>query len=204
MNGIFVFNLIVASLVLAQIPAGAEKKRLAKSDYLIRITPVEFFSGELKRLKAHHDFLSAVCFKIKTNGDVTCVPDVIMLRDGNRVDRQSYAYKIDNDSDEISLTLREHPPNKEELIWYRASIGGIRNFARYLERPELPSSLKVMFGPVSICQPCELKPGTESVVVWAMGGGDGVDLSKPGKAHEQIRRLPWAMILELRAEKKSR
>lgn len=191
-------------MTLSAPAAQDERKKPAKSEYLVRITPTDFFSGELKRLKAHHDFTSVACFKIQIEGAVTCEPDVIMLRNGERVDRKSYAYAIDKASDEISLTLRECPPNKDESIWFRVGVGGIYTFSRYLERPVVSPPLEVAFGPVSIGKPAELKPGADSVVVWAMGGGRGVDLSKPGEVEEKLKRLPWAMILRLRAEKRDR
>jgi hypothetical protein len=39
------------------------------SEWSVRVTPAEFFTGDLKRLKGHLDFRSAVCFKIKIQGD---------------------------------------------------------------------------------------------------------------------------------------
>jgi hypothetical protein len=48
-------------------------------------------------------------------------------------------------------------------------------------------------------QQVELKKGN-SVVVWAMGGGHGFDLSKRDQVENEIKKSPWVMIVRLVAE----
>jgi hypothetical protein len=175
-------------------------------EYLVRVTPAEFFSGELKRLKHHLDFLSAVCFKVKTQGPVSCRPDVEVWCDGERVDLAKYGYTRDDQSDEVNFTVRILEPNLRESVRYRAVVGGVMNFGRYLKRPESKKEIEAAFGPIWLEEPVEMKPGVESVIVWAMGstargGGDVLDLFKPEVAEKRLQELPWAMILRLRLEK---
>jgi len=168
------------------------------------VTPVDFFSGDLKRLESHHDFISAVCFKIKVEGNVTCRPDVELWHEGKRVDIQKYGLSRDNTSDEISFTVRSLPIDKDDKVYYRATLGGMWRFGRIMEKPTtFHKPLKVAFGPVSLEKPIELKPGSNSAVVWAMGGGDGVDVTQlQADIDREVRGLPWAMILRLRVEPK--
>src|SRR5262249_28129365 len=100
--------------------------------------------------------------------------------------------------------IRDYPPNKDGETWYRASVGGIYHFIRYLEEPIPKEPLKVAFGPSTIRKPVELTPKRDAVVVWAMGGGHGVDLSTTDTVDQAIKRLPWAMVLRLQAVKKDR
>jgi hypothetical protein len=177
----------------------------AKPDYTVRVTPTEFFAGELKRIRPLLDYTSAVCFKVKIDGNVRCRPDIEMWHDGNRVDLQKYLFAVDDHSDEIALTVRELAPDKQGRVHYQAAVTGQCEFARILEKPTLREPLKVAFGPGPIEQPIDLKPGSDSAIVWAMGGGHGLDLRDPqDKQEEQLKALPWAMVLRLGVEKKDR
>jgi hypothetical protein len=191
-----------------QQPPAPEQQKVnpqGKPEYTVKVTPVDFFLGELKRLEAHHDFTSAVCFKIKIEGNVRCAPDVELWREGNRIDLPKYGFIIDDHSDEISFSVRTLPPSKEDKVLYRVSVGGMWSFARYLEKPIFREPLEVAFGPVSLEKPIELLPDSDSAVVWAMGGGHGIGLWKSQEEVEKrLKTLPWAMILRLRAEKKGK
>jgi hypothetical protein len=179
--------------------SGTSFEQALEAKDVVYITPVDFFSGELKRLKGHLDFVSAVCFKIKTEGRVRCVPEAEVWCEGERVDRSNYGFKTDARSDEVSFTLRRIVNAKSDKVQYHATFGGIRSFDRILDEATPRRHLKVAFGPVSVEQKVELKRG-DSVVVWAMGGGHGVDLSKPNEVENELKKLPWAMIVRLVAE----
>jgi len=169
-----------------------------KPMYTVRVTPTEFFSGALKRLEAHFDHSSAVCFNVRIQGGVTIWPDVEMWCDGKRVDRPRYGTKNDERSDEVTIVLREGERTDKDGKLYRVSVGGIESFVRDLKEPRSRQEIKVAFGPVSITEPLEFKPSVNSIVVWAMGAGDGIDLSKQGEIQKRLESLPWAMILRLR------
>jgi hypothetical protein len=175
----------------------------AAPEYTIRVTPAEFFSGELKRLEPHHDFGFTACYKVKTEGNVRIRPEVESWREGERIDIGKFLYEINDRSDEISLAVKRLPPGKDDKTWYRVSIGGIWTYARFLEEPTFREPPKVGFGPVSLLEPIELRPGSDSAVVWAMGDGHGLSLSDTNdKLDKQLKTLPWAMILRLSVEKK--
>jgi hypothetical protein len=171
----------------------------AEPAYVVRVTPAEFFSGDLKRLKGHLEFESAVCFKIKIRGAVRIHPDVEMWCDGERVDLPKYGYNRDDQSDELSFTVKRKGQDK---VQYRAVVGGMLQYQRYLNHPKPQDLFKGGFGPSSVERPFVLKPGHSSRVVWAMGGGNGVDLDKPEGVDSQIKRLPWVMVFRLRVQEK--
>jgi hypothetical protein len=203
-------GLIFLVLVLTYLQAfgiGERQKKTRQQEpkvsYSISVTPVNFFSGPIKRLKAHLEFQSAVCFKIKTDGPVSCIPDIELLRNGERVDANKYISEIDESSDEVSLTLRNDYTRNDDKIIYRVAVGGMYTFARYIEKPNLSNPPRVEFGPVSLKDRVDLKPDFQSLVVWAIGGGEGVDLTKPKEVEKTLKHLPWAMILRLRVEKKT-
>jgi len=71
----------------------------------IRITPTEFFSGDLKRLKPHVDFRAA-CFKVTTQGPVECRGSVEMWCDGERVGISKSEGNLDTNAGEVTLSWR--------------------------------------------------------------------------------------------------
>src|SRR6266852_1722079 len=76
--------------VFSSSASGSSFEPIAEAKDVVSITPVDFFSGELKRLKGHLDFVSAVCFKIKLEGRARCVPEVEVWCEGERVDIAKY------------------------------------------------------------------------------------------------------------------
>ena len=179
--------------------SGSSFETISEAKDIVHITPVDFFSGDLKRLKGHLDFVSAICFKIKTEGRARCVPEVEVWCEGERVDIAKYGVRTDKHSDEVSFTLRRVVNPKSDKVQYHATFGGMQSFERILDKPTPRKQLNLAFGPVSVEHPVELKPG-DSIVVWAMGGGHGVELSKPDKVKTELKKLPWAMIVRLSAE----
>jgi hypothetical protein len=101
----------------------------------------------------------------------------------------------------LSFTVTELERADPRTFKYRAAVGGIVSYARYLEQPTPRKPYNVAFGPVVLDKPFDLHPGVESVVLWAMGGGHGVNLAKQDEVDRQIKRLPWVMILRLNVEK---
>ena len=77
-----------------------------KSEQSVQITPIDFFSGELKRLKSHVDF-DGVCFKIGGELANQCRPSVEMWCDGKRVDRPKYGIGLPQSDNEISFSWRK-------------------------------------------------------------------------------------------------
>jgi hypothetical protein len=154
---------------------GTVVKDANESDYLMRVTPTEFFSGELKRLKPHVDF-DAACFKIETRGSVRCRPEIEMWCDGKRVDKPKYGYLRDRGADEVTLSWRRKVVDNQ--VAYPVTIGGLYTFSRHIEEPKSAQKVEIAFGPVSIRKPLELKSKGDSVIVWAMGTGHGADLGK--------------------------
>jgi hypothetical protein len=167
---------------------------------MVRVTPTEFFSGELKRLKAHVDFL-AVCFKVKIEGAVEVRPYVEVWSDGMQVDLGKYGATDGKESDEVTFSLRKLPTTDPDRVMYLAAVGGMISYSRRFEKPKPRLAARVSFGPVTLEQPIVLKPDLDSIIVWAMGGGDGLDLSKPEGVDKALKELPWAMILRLRVFK---
>jgi hypothetical protein len=172
-----------------------------KPIYSVRVTPTDFFSGELKRLEHHLDYRSAVCFKFSIQGAVSVWPDVEMWCDGKRVDQRKYGFGGDMRSDEISFMVRQKSEVDNQASEYRVTVGGRYSYARNIVEPKSRQQVNVRFGPVSISQPIELRPGNDSVVAWAMGAGEGFDLSKQEGLDKQIKALPWVMVLRLRIKK---
>jgi hypothetical protein len=189
------FGLLVVGVPILRIDASPA--------YTVRVTPKTFFSGDLKRLEAHLDFSSAICFEVKSDGLVRCVPDVEMWRNGKRIDKPKYGARLDSSSNEISLVLHESDNVDPRKYKYRITVGGMQWFERTFQEPIPSRRSEVGFGPISIEKPIELKSGNDSAVVWAMGGGDGLDLSKPETVSEQLRGLEWAIVLRLRVDKKN-
>jgi hypothetical protein len=165
--------------------------------YSVRVTPTEFFSAELRRLKPHLDFLAADAFKIITNGPATLDPDVEVWCDGQRVDHPKHGLGRDDQAGELTLTVRRVEGTNADRIRYRVTVGGLVSFQRVLESPVPARPAGVAFGPITIDQPIVLQQGTKSAVVWAMGGGDGLDLTKQESVDRQLEKLPWAIILRL-------
>jgi hypothetical protein len=174
-----------------------------RPEFTIRVTPAEFFSGELKRLEPHLDFTATLLFKVVIEGSATLEPHVEVWADGDRVDREKYGIRADEQSDEVSFTVRREPRDKHVEPMYRVSLGGMREYVRHLEIPTPRTPAKFGFGPASLNKPFELNPGNKSVVVWVMGDGDGIDLGEPAEEVErQLKKQAWVMCLRLRAEKK--
>jgi hypothetical protein len=98
--------------------------------------------------------------------------------------------------------VRRDGENKEGEARFRVAVGGLYEFGRYLYKPTVKNPGRVAFGPVYLTKPFEINPATESVVVWAMGGGEGMDLENPGEVEARLKTLPWVMLLRLRAERK--
>jgi hypothetical protein len=173
----------------------------AKPEHTIRVTPTDFFSGDLKRLGPHLAFISAVCFKVKPGGEVRCRPEMELWREGKRIDIPKYGFRTDPTSDEISFTVRRLPPENGDSTRYMAVVGGMEQFGRVFDKPRFQPPLEVAFGPVSLEKPLDITLQSGSAIVWAMGGGDGLNPSDPqDKLQGQLEALPWAMILRLRVE----
>jgi hypothetical protein len=168
-----------------------------KNDYVITVTPVEFFARDLKRLAPHLDFLSAVCFSIRINGPMVCEPEIEVWSKGERLDKPKYGFKTDVSSDEISFTIRQVRDSRSGKERYLAKVGGRYTFARYFDCCSSADSVKVAFGPISRQEPIHVMKGTDSVLLWAMGFGDPGDLKADLEGEAQLKKLPWVMILRL-------
>jgi hypothetical protein len=157
---------------------------------------VDFFSGELKRLQGHLDFMSAVCFKLGFQGPVSCRPSIEMWCDGERVDIAKYGIGKPERTDEISFTLRQLKTH-DNKISYKATFGGVQPFSRDLEQPRSRQHFNTAFGPVSIRRPVELSHGHDSTVVWAMGAGNGFDIADQAAVEKAIKTAPWIMLVRI-------
>jgi len=175
------------------------KRQAEPAKGLIRITPTEFFSGELKRLKPHVDF-QASCFKIKTEGPLRCWLDIEVWCDGEEIKRGGRGYLDDPTSDEISLSFRQEI--KKGDVWnYTVRTGGLITHGRSMDEPKSKQEIEVLFGPTAIRKPIELKSERESAIVWAVGAGHGFHLDNQVEAEKKLNAAPWAIVLRLRAEK---
>jgi hypothetical protein len=194
--------LISISLAGCQRPA---KKTPATADSQgVRITPAEFFTGDLKRLKDHVDF-EAVCFKTETHGSLQCDLGIQMWCDGERVDIPKYGSLRDSNTKEISVSWRRERQANGRVM-YRMSVGGMISFGRNIEEPVSKRKIDFRFGPIMIENPVELRRAGDSAVVWALGTGandtsEPADLTKPDKVEKMLNRAPWVLILRLTAEK---
>jgi hypothetical protein len=168
------------------------------ADDVIRINPVDFFSGELRRLEPHLEFASAVCFKIEKSDNIECLPEIEMWCDGERVDIAKYGFRSDGIANEITLVLRRLEIGEAGKVQFRVSVGGSRSFNRVIDKPNSMKLVKAEFGPISIDKPVQLTTKNRSMVVWAIGAGKGVDLTKQDDFEKKLKTLPWAMILRLR------
>jgi hypothetical protein len=191
------------------------------ADGAIRITPVDFFSGDLKRLEDHLDFgHGPSCFKIKGQRWFTCRPEIEVWAEGKRIDISKYASTFTSASDEVSFVVRDTDKNKDGRVVYRASVSGIYRYVRYFEGPPPADKDKdVGFGPIAIGQPVVLKKAGDSVVVWARGqmsaeaaaklvvvaphGLEG-DVAQLQDIEKHLKQLQWVMILRLSATEKGR
>jgi hypothetical protein len=165
----------------------------------VRVTPEDFFSGPLKRLKPHVDF-NAACFKVTTRGPVRCRPTIEMWCDGERVDNPKYGSVDDPVAGELTLSWRWDGPRKGPLR-FKLVVGGLTHFGRAIDEPVSRQKITQQFGPECIDKPIELKSVEDSAVVWAMGAGPAVDVRKPAEVKEAIKKAPWIMVLRLTAEK---
>lgn len=191
-------QLVAWTTVLLFAAGGVTQQR-----YSIRIEPVEFFSKDLKRLEAHLDFWDAICFKVTVRGPVDCVPEVELWCDGERVDIRKYGVVVNRKSDEVSFALRRVGQTPEGRAVYRATAGGIYTFRRTLEEPKPRRPAGAAFGPGRISEPLEFGPPCESVIVWAMGAGEGIDLKKQSEVEKKLKEQPWAMFLRFYVRRES-
>jgi len=169
-----------------------------KSEKSLTITPTEFFSGDLKRLKSHVDF-KAWCFKIDSPGSLRCRPEIEMWCDGKRVDKGSYGVGQPDSDNELTLSLRTEIVNKEKV--YLIRIGGLHNYGRRIKKPKSTQKVEVEFGPVTISKPIEMKSKGESAIVWVMGAGHhDVILGKSEEVEKMLKSAPWVLILRLTVE----
>ena len=182
-------------LAVANLAPAAE----GEAEYVMKVTPTEFFSGELKRLKEHVDF-KAACFKIVTSGHVECRPSVEMWCDGERVDHPSYGFVEDPHAGEVTMSWRRRVVKGK--VEYYVVVGGIKTFDRTIEQPKSKQHIVYAFGPVLIKKPVTLKKKDGSVVVWAMGAGgagEPADLANPKEVNRMLKTAPWVLILRLEA-----
>jgi hypothetical protein len=177
--------------------------REAEEAPLVRITPAEFFSGELKRLKPHVDF-HAACFKITTSGSVKCRADIEMWCDGKRVDEPRHGAGVDPAAGEVTLSWRKTSDPRTGKVYHYVVVGGLIEFGRTIEEPVSKQKIEAAFGPVDIRQPVELQATGDSAIVWAVGTGHGAFLEKPKdvKKKKMLQTAPWVLILRLTVEKK--
>jgi hypothetical protein len=181
-----VFSAVVAFGLLAL--AGCDQ-----APDVVEITPTDFFSGDLKRLKPHVDF-QAVCFKIKKRATTQCSVEVEMWCDGRRVDRPNFGANRDWDADEVTMSWRKRV--EKGKAQYHVSVGGLDSYYRVLEVPKSTQKITRGFGPGSIEKTVKLKsPGNS--IVWALGVGEGADLAKPEEVQAMLNRAPWVMVLRL-------
>jgi hypothetical protein len=176
--------------------AHAVAKPAAPPAYALRLTPAEFFTGELKRLKQHVDF-QAVSFKIAKQDHVRCWPDIQMWCDGKRRDSGKYAYQVDWHSDEVSLSWRRKEVGRR--VEYDIRLGGLVTCQRVLEEPSSKQKIEVEFGPVMIRKPVTLNAVGDSAVVWVMGTGYGADPAKPEQFKKMVRTAPWVLFVGFEA-----
>jgi hypothetical protein len=168
-----------------------------RQGYSVRVAPTKFFSGELRRLEAHLDFLSADAFKVTTEGPVTVVPTVEVWCDSKRVDCTKYGFREDDGAGEVTLTVRRIEGRKADKTVFRVAVGGLHAFRCDLERPMPRKEEGVEFGPFTIDKPIVLQRGSDSAVIWAMGGGKGPNLERQDGVEHELKRLPWAIVLRL-------
>lgn len=169
----------------------------------VRVTPDEFFSGELKRLKPHVDF-QAACFKVAASGTFTCRPDLEMYCDGRRVDKPKYGFNSDPRAGEVTLSWRKKSNAETGQVYYDLAVGGLESFSRYIDEPVSKQKIAFAFGPISIREPVELKKSGDSTIVWALGtgsAGSNPAVTTGKEARKLLQTAPWVLILRLTAEK---
>jgi hypothetical protein len=174
----------------------AVAKPPAAPKYALQITPAEFFTGELKRLKPHVDF-QAACFKIAKQGRVWCLADVQMWCDGVELESDKYVPLVAQDADEVTLSWRR----KQEAgkTQYHVTVGGMTSFRRRLDEPRSKQKIEVAFGPILLRKPVTLKAAGDAAVVWAIGTGKGADLTMPEEVEKMMKTAPWVLLLKVTA-----
>jgi hypothetical protein len=158
----------------------------------VRVTPDEFFSGELKRLKPHVDFRAA-CFKIAASRSLECCPELEMYCDGQRVDKPKYGFLRDSGAGEVTLSWRRKKDPETDQTYYHLIVGGLKSFSRIVDEPVSKQKIAFAFGPIIIREPVELNKAGDSTIVWAMGtGSDGtnIDLTKAEEARKLLQTAP--------------
>jgi hypothetical protein len=171
---------------------------------LIRISPTDFFSGELRRLKDHVDF-DAACFKVARRGPVRCGPSLEVWCDGEIVGPGKLGGRGDRLSEEVTLSWRRIT-TWDNRLQYRLKVGGMSTFGFVLDEPKSRQEVQFHFGPVTIAEPVELKSERDSAVVWVLGAGRAtdrpdIDLSDRVKVQKMLDTAPWVVVLRLIAMK---
>jgi hypothetical protein len=106
----------------------------------------------------------------------------------------------------VASEVRCHPVNGAATALTTATelrsleLDALIKYVATLKTPRKPYN--VAFGPVVLDKPFDLHLGVEFVVVWAIGGGHGVNLAKQDEVDRHIKKLPWVMILRLNVEKR--
>jgi hypothetical protein len=181
--------------------SGSCSRRDAPAEGRLLVTATDFFSGDLKRLKAHLDFQGA-CFKVKATGELRCRPQIELWCDGQRVDEYSrQSYDIDPSSDEVSVSYRVVVTDKG-IRKHRIILGGMRGFERVIEEPKSKQIVSVAFGPTTIRKPVEIGSPDDSVIVWALGIGRAPDLADQQAVNGIIEAAPWVILLRLSGQQK--
>ena len=80
-------------------------------------------------------------------------------------------------------------------------MGGLVQYGETLDVPKTGPEVKVAFGPISIRGTVELKTESDSVIVWAVGTGQGADLTKQAEVQEMLKTAPWVLVLRLTVRK---
>ena len=181
-------SLVILVSIISTLPARGDEPENS-----VRITPTEFFSGELARLKPHVGF-KAVCFKIARKGSWTCAPVFEFWKDGEKVFYPGYAFDSNEQSDEITMSWRETPAKKKGDRRYYFQTGGIRTFGIDFDVPETPGSEARSF---TIKKSVVLNSQNESPAVWAIHVGGEGDLSSKESVSKLQRTSRWVIIMRI-------
>jgi hypothetical protein len=197
-------SVVVLALCLAALPVRAGDK---PKPPVARVSPAEFFTGELKKLEPHLGLTASGCVAVEpAGGEQAFYLRLEEWKGGKRADTLPGLSLTSGKPFEVSVSVREDPGRFEKPM-YRVVVawaGGGKSESRAGRVAIFETGDGVTAYPVKpLAKAIDLE-GKGSVVVWGLMAGKLRDSTIDPKesVEEMAKRVPWALLLRVMSDRK--
>jgi len=196
---------VAAFLALSSLTTGCagQPPQQPPQNGVVRITPCELFTGELKRLEPHLGLTSG-CVKLDYNGPAVPIKlRVEVWKNGKVAGEAGILGTTLSGPGEASISLKEATDSKGQakyqVVMVLSKDNGYLSFTSQVDVPRLKGQVKSR-GPKQLGEPVELSKD-KSVAVWsfeAREAGGMIDGNESVDA--TAKRVEWALVFKLSLE----